>query len=100
MSHVVHGWSSSDAKFSRQLRNETRGGLEKDLKMALECNGTSDWSFYWIYFTNWSWTLLVASFIFDTVLVTLRYIEQKKSINDKFEENGNVIRPTYRGNFF
>ena len=49
--------------------------------MGSKCE-QSAWPYYWIYFTNWSWTLFVTSFLFDTTLVALRFYEERKSIND------------------
>ena len=48
--------------------------------IASKCE-QSAWPYYWIYFTNWSWTLFVTSFLFDTTLVALRFYEERKSIN-------------------
>ena len=49
--------------------------------MGSKCE-QSAWPYYWIYFTNWSWTLFVTSFLFDTTLVALRFYEERKSINN------------------
>ena len=62
-----------------------------------ECSGSSDWPFYWIYFSNWSWTLLVVSFLFDTILVIMRFKEQKRCHGGK--RYAYVTVPTYRGDF-
>ena len=41
----------------------------------------SDWPYYWIYFTNWSWTLICSCFWIDTTLVVIRYINEKKHLH-------------------
>ena len=41
----------------------------------------SDWPYYWIYFTNWSWTLLCLSFLLDTTLVSLRYRKERMHLH-------------------
>ena len=41
----------------------------------------SDWPYYWIYFTNSSWTLICSCFWIDTTLVVLRYMNEKKHLH-------------------
>ena len=41
----------------------------------------SDWPYYWIYFTNWSWTLLCLSFLLDTTLTVLRYRKERMHLH-------------------
>ena len=41
----------------------------------------SDWPYYWIYFTNWSWTLLCLSFLLDTTLTSLRYRKERMHLH-------------------
>ena len=43
------------------------------------CTG-SDWPYYWIYITRWNWTLICISFWFDSTLVFLRYMKEKKQL--------------------
>ena len=47
----------------------------------------SDWPYYWIYFTNWSWTLICLSFWIDTTLVVLRYRKEKKHLHHVVSES-------------
>ena len=42
---------------------------------------SSDWPYYWIYFTNWSWTLICLSFWIDTCFVIHRYRKGKKHLH-------------------
>ena len=62
--------TSNDGQESRNVSEEIASKCEQ-----------SAWPYYWIYFTNWSWTLFVTSFLFDTTLVALRFYEERKSIN-------------------
>ena len=63
--------TSNDTQESRNVSDDIGSNCEQ-----------SAWPYYWIYFTNWSWTLFVTSFLFDTTLVALRFNEERKSIND------------------
>ena len=58
----------------------------------------SDWPYYWIYFTNWSWTLLCVSFLFDTILVVLRYKNERKHVHHVVGEMKN--NSNAKGNHF
>ena len=49
------------------------------------CNGISLWPYYWLYFTNWSFNLIVISVILDTILVLKRKMNEKK-VHDKSVE--------------
>ena len=109
LSHVVYAFSYSNKNPVNKLVIEEREDLENDVEtVTITCfgygvpdyNRTSDWPYYWIYFTNWSWTLLVVSFCFDTSLVMLRFREQKQCIHRKLENNGVIAKPTYKGNIF
>ena len=40
-----------------------------------------EWPYYWIYFTNWNWTLICLSFWFDTTFVALRYRKEKRQLH-------------------
>ena len=60
-------------------------------------SGSSDWPFYWIYFTCWSWTLLVVSFLFDTIMVIMRYREQKQCLSRKRYAYATVPTSHYTG---
>ena len=62
--------TSNDGQDSRNVSDDIASKCEQ-----------SAWPYYWIYFTNWSWTLFVTSFLFDTTLVALRFYEERKSIN-------------------
>ena len=37
-----------------------------------------DWGFYWIYLTNWSFVLMVVSYIYNTILVIVRFVKEHK----------------------
>ena len=81
--------------------NDTENnGTKKNLRTMDDDCEISNWPFYWIYFTNWSWTLLVISFLFDTVLVTLRLVEERKSINPQIEVGDKLTIPNCKGWFF
>ena len=41
----------------------------------------SDWPYYWIYFTNWTWTLLCLSFLLDTTFTILRYRKERMHLH-------------------
>ena len=43
------------------------------------------WKYYWLYFTNWSFNIFAVSLTVDTVLVVLRYLEERKE-NHKVAE--------------
>ena len=47
----------------------------------------SEWPYYGIYFTNWSWTLMCISFWLDTTLVCLRYNAERKHVHQATGES-------------
>jgi hypothetical protein len=105
--HVTYAFSYSVRNCTNTLQNEEIVGFENGFEATVvDCNRhpyssrTSDWPFYWIYFTNWSWTVFVVSFFFDTSLTMMRFREQKQCLTRKLEENCTVIRPVNSGNFF
>ena len=115
ISHLIYASTYSDRNSANKLTIKERADFENDFeKMRIaKCFGynlpmpdvnhvsrKSDWPYYWIYFTNWSWTLLVASFFLDTSLVMLRFREQKQCTQRNLENNGIVTEPTHRGNIF
>ena len=48
---------------------------------GIKQNDATVWPYYWIYLTNWSWTLICLSFWIDTCLVILRYRKEKKHLH-------------------
>ena len=50
----------------------------------------SEWPYYGIYFTNWSWTFMCISFWLDTTLVCLRYNAERKHVQQAKGES-NII---------
>ena len=64
-----------------EVLNQKNLVLEMDFMPTDSQCTRSDWPFYWIYFTNWSWTLLCFSFLFDTSLVILRYRKERKEFH-------------------
>ena len=69
----------------------------------------SEWPYYGIYFTNWSWTLMCISFWLDTTLVCLRYNAERKHVHQANGEskiisdhksNLQMKRETHKGNLF
>ena len=55
-------------------------GKENCTASAFLCS-RSDWPYYWIYFTNWNWTLTCLSFWIDSTLVVLRYRKEKRHVH-------------------
>jgi len=37
-----------------------------------------DWKYYWIYLTNWSFVLMIISYIYNTVLVSVRFVKEHR----------------------
>jgi hypothetical protein len=99
ISHVVFASSYSGKICTKELRNETATIIENGFeKMGSDCSGKrSDWPFYWIYMTYWGYTLIIFSFLYDTIMVILRFIEEKKCLRRKAEGNCDVINPSYKG---
>ena len=62
-------------------------------------DGTASWAHYWIYLTFWCFTILVAGFIFETILVSLRYIDEWKFRRQSGNENIGFIKPNYRSKY-
>jgi len=64
------------------ILNNKNSDIEKREEDSISsCCPGSYWPYYWIYFTNWSWTLICISFWFDSILVLLRYIKENKQLN-------------------
>ena len=62
--------------------NSKNSDTEKNSETSISyCCAGSDWPYYWIYITNWNWTLICISFWFDSSLVFLRYMKEKKQLN-------------------
>ena len=61
--------------------NQKNMVVEKDFEASNSQCTRSAWPYYWIYFTNWGWTLLCFSFLLDTTLVTLRYRKERKNVH-------------------
>ena len=87
ISHVQYALSSEicsiqDSNKSQvDALNQINIVLEKDFETSDSQCTRSDWPYYWIYFTNWGWTLLCFSFLFDTTLVILRYRKERKNVH-------------------
>ena len=58
----------------------------------------SEWPYYGIYFTNWSWTLMCISFWLETTLVCLRYNAERKQVHQTKGES-NII-PNHKSNLY
>jgi len=64
---------------NQDVPNNKNSEIEKDLETSISnCCIGSDWPYYWIYFTCWSWTLICISFWLDSTLVFLRYMKERK----------------------
>ena len=101
ISHVKYALSYSGKNCTTEVRNETTTEFKNEfgnITTDSDCSGNkSDWPFYFIYLTSWSYTLIVLSFLFSTILVALRFIEEKKCLRPDIEKNCVVISPSYKG---
>ena len=75
--------------------SEKNGTKNDFLSLDDNCEISSS-RYFWIYFTNWSFTVLVISFLFDSVLVTLRFMKEKKSIERQRKYGDKLIIPRYK----
>ena len=53
-----------------------------------------DFAITWIYFTHWGHKLIIISYLLNTVLVVIRYVQEKETrtgTNKKFFETNNVV---------
>ena len=70
-------------------------------RMDSDCgDNRSDWPYFWLYLTNWSYTLIILSFSFSTILVIIRFIEEKRCLHRDVEENCVTTSPSYKGYYF
>ena len=87
VSHIGFAISSDSCDIkengnNQDLLNNKNSDIEQDLETAISyCCIGSDWPYYWIYFTYWSWTLICISFWLDSTLVLLRYMKERKQLN-------------------
>ena len=86
ISHVTSAISSESCAIkqngtsSKNFPDHTHIVDDESNPSASTCT-LSDWPYYWIYFTNWSWTLLCLSFLLDTTLVGLRYRKERMHLH-------------------
>ena len=72
LSHLDYYWQhltpcSSKTNLSLNVTNQTTPDHNTGIL-------NSKWPYYWLYFSNWCFTVFVISFVADTVLVMKRYL--------------------------
>ena len=72
LSHLDYYWQqltpcSSKANLSLNVTNQTSPDHDTSIL-------NSKWPYYWLYFSNWCFTLFVITFVVDTFLVMKRYL--------------------------
>ena len=78
LSHLNYYWKEKDSNNIQCYVNQTDDG--KSNQTSTETS--SSWPYYFLYLSNWCFTVFVFSFLLDASLVLRRYIKENKRFDN------------------